>query len=102
MDAKLLLNVVIDGRSMYAGHKNAWRFGQVIRTHKNDQFVVVECQPRGRERKIRRLDCPKCWLLLDTPALRKALIGAGIEVPATLPIVARDPSSPALHSTARG
>lgn len=73
--------VVIDGRQYQEGHVDAWRFGVVV-DDSHAYVALVECQPRGRERKARRLRVSKTGLLKDTPELRSLMVKAGLEVPA--------------------
>jgi hypothetical protein len=84
--------VILDGRQYYEGHKDAWRSGEIVGEidvrGPTQEFVTVECQPRGRERNVRRLTCCAWHLLRDTPELRAKLAKYGI-----------DPSSPPTSST---
>lgn len=69
--------VVIDGRQFWKGHPDAWRFGVTL-PQEHASLVAVLCQPRGRERKTRKIMCSPTWLLLDTPELRAAMVAAGV------------------------
>lgn len=75
--------VILDGQFFYKGHKDAWRAGiiagEVRDMGPTQQFVMVECQPRGRERKVRLIDFCAWHLLKDTPELRKKLLEHGID-----------------------
>ena len=71
--------VVIDGRCLKAGHPDAWRIGVVVTEENPHQYLVlVECKPRGRERKVRRIYCSPTWLLKDNAYLRGRLSEAGL------------------------
>jgi hypothetical protein len=73
------VEVVIDGRCLREGHPDAWRFGVVVpEEFPNPSLVLVECQPRGKERKVRRIHCAITWLLKDTPFLRARMSEAGL------------------------
>jgi hypothetical protein len=75
--------VILDGRYFYEGHKDAWRAGVVVTEPVNHgpgtHFVTVECQPRGRERKVRRMQACAEHLLRDTPEVRAKLQAHGID-----------------------
>jgi hypothetical protein len=69
--------VILNGQFYYAGHQDAWRAGETVGELNSrgptQEFITVECQPRGRERKVRRLTCCTWHLLPDTPEVRAKL-----------------------------
>lgn len=69
--------IVIDGRCLRPEHPDAWRFGIVV-DESHPSLVLVECQPRGKERKVRRIHCAHTWLLKDTDYLRGLMAAAGL------------------------
>lgn len=75
--------VILDGRQFYEGHKDAWRAGIIVSEvddrGPSQQFVTVECQPRGKERKVRRILFCTWHLLRDTPEMREKLARHGID-----------------------
>lgn len=75
--------VILDGRGYYEGHRDAWRAGIIVsevdERGPSQQFVTVECQPRGKERKARQLLCCAWHLLRDTPEVRAKLAARGID-----------------------
>lgn len=75
--------VILDGRYFYEGHCDAWRAGVVVTEPEEHgpgtHFVTVECQPRRRERKVRRLLAVAEHLLRDTAEVRAKLAAHGID-----------------------
>ena len=74
--------IILDGQFFHQDHCDAWRAGVIVSAPERrgtDAFVDVECPPRGRERKLRRVQAHVWHLLRDTAEVRAQLLERGID-----------------------